>query len=337
MERRKILFSLFLIIITLSLLAGCPRRGPQRRPVPLTERTRENRRPAARPEIPAPINQGANQEPELRVYIAGRNQIRTMKFEEYLMGVVAAEMEPTWPKEALAAQAIIARSFTLQKIATDGGVPRRRAHASTDIREFQAYDAARINDNVREAVASTRGQVAVYQGQFIRGWFHAYAGPRTALAREGLDYRGPNPPYIRIVDSPAEEVIPEEQRDWSASFPLSRVRNVVRSATGRDPGYPRRIEVAQKGPSGRVLRFRVNNVEISGPQMRLGLGSTEMRSTFVDQIRIEGNRLVMSGNGFGHGVGMCQWGANALAEQGRSAEEIVKHYYRNVDIVKIWE
>jgi stage II sporulation protein D len=142
--------------------------------------------------------------------------------EEYLMGVVAAEMNPNWPMEALAAQAIIARSFTLQKIAEDGGVPGRNAHASTDIKEFQAYNAAEINDNVRQAVESTRGQVAVHGNQFIRGWFHAYAGPRTALAREGLEFQGPNPPYIQIVDSPAEDTIPDEERDWQASFSLSR-------------------------------------------------------------------------------------------------------------------
>ena len=215
-------------------------------------------------------------------------------------------MEPTWHKEALAAQAIIARSFTLQKIAEDGGVPRRRANASTDIREFQAYDAARINDNVREAVESTRGQVAVHGNEFIRGWFHAYAGPRTASAREGLEFRGPNPPYIRIVDSPAGGTIPEDQRDWEARFPVSRVRNVVRQVTGRDPGNVTRIEVAQKGPSGRVTRFRVNDVEVSAPQLRLGLDSTVMRSTFINRVRIEGNQVVMSGTGYGHGVGMCQ-------------------------------
>jgi stage II sporulation protein D len=276
-------------------------------------------------------------EPELRVFIAEQNQVRTMKMEEYLMGVVAAEMEPTWPREALAAQAIIARSFTLQKIAENGGVPARNAHASTDIKEFQAYDAARINDNVREAVEATRGQVAVHGGQFIRGWFHAYAGPRTALAREGLDFRGPNPPYIQIVDSPADPVIPEDQKDWQAGFPLSQVRSVVRQATGQDPGNITSVEINQKGPSGRVTRFRVNDVELTGPQMRLGLDSTVMRSTFVNRIGIEGNRLVMSGSGFGHGVGMCQWGANALAEEGRSAEDIVNYYYRNVNIVKLWD
>lgn len=327
------------LLLALILVPGCSwfGRQPEQRPLPRERAPRLPLFPAAGPEIPAPINKGSNVEPELKVYVAERNQVKTMKIEEYLQGVVAAEMDPKWPKEALAAQAIIARSFTLQKIAEDGGVPQRRAHASTNIKEFQAYDASRVNDNVRAAVEETRGQVAVFGNQFIRGWFHAYAGPRTALAREGLEFRGPNPPYIKIVDSPAEGVIPPEERNWQARFPLVRVRNVVRQVTGQDPGSITRVEIAQRGPSGRVTRFRINDVEISGPQLRLGLGSTVMRSTFVDSIRIEGNHLAMSGSGYGHGVGMCQWGARALAESGKSAEEIIRYYYRNINIVKLWD
>ncbi|MDW7649805.1 MAG: SpoIID/LytB domain-containing protein [Bacillota bacterium] len=342
MSKKKIcLFVLLISIVLIMTAGGCSRlqRAPERTPQPLfpAREPRPPRGPARPPAIPAPIRQDGNEEPELRVYIAEQNQVKTMKMEEYLMGVVAAEMDPTWEQAALAAQAIIARSFTLQKIDENGGVPDRNAHASTDIKEFQAYDASRINDNVREAVEKTRGQVAVYGNEFIRGWFHAYAGPRTALAREGLEFRGPNPPYIHIVDSPAEEIIPEEERDWKAAFPLERVRNVVRQATGTDPGSITQVEIAQRGPSRRVTQFRVNDQEVSAPQLRLGLGSTEMRSTFVSNIRIEGNRLVMSGTGYGHGVGMCQWGARAMADDGKSAEEIVKYYFRNVEIVDLWE
>jgi stage II sporulation protein D len=332
MRRRKVVRkNLPLLIMLVGILAvvgyiglwGSPEQDRLRRFQPL-------------PEIPAPINQGRGVEPELLVYFAGEDEVRSMKIEEYLQGVVAAEMDTDWPREALAAQAITARTFTLQQIAADGGVPQRGAHASTDIKEFQAYDADRINDNVRQAVEATRGQVATYGGRFIRGWFHAYAGPRTALAREGLEYRGPDPPYIHIVESPVGGVIPPEERYWQASFPLARVRGVVRQITGRDPGSITKVEIAGKGPSGRVTRFRVNRAKVSGPQLRLGLGSTVMRSTFVDSISLDGDSLVMKGSGYGHGVGMCQWGARALAEQGKGAADIVRYYYRNIEIAQLW-
>jgi len=337
MDKKLLLVGILLVVLLISI-SGCPfRRQPELTPAPFGQPKAGREQKPAQPAIPAEISQGANQEPKLRVFIAERNQIRTMNMEEYLQGVVAAEMVPTWPIEALAAQAIIARTFTLHKIEEFGGVPQRNAHASTNIEEFQAYDAARINDNVRAAVEKTRGQVLVHNNQFIRAWFHAYAGPRTALAREGLGFKGPNPPYIQIVDSKAGAVIPAEEKNFTASFPLYRIRTVTRQIVGRDPGKVTRVEIAQKGPSGRVTRFRVNDLEVSGPQLRLGLGSTVMRSTFINRLNIEGNNLVMSGTGYGHGVGMCQWGAKGLAEKGRSAAEIAKYYYRNIEIIKLWD
>jgi len=328
-----ILAGLLILIFTVTIYQR--RRNPELSPGPKLRQLTERLTPS--PEIPAPINRGTNVEPELRVYMAEANTVKTMELEEYLKGVVAAEMKTTWPQEALAAQAIVARTFTLKKIADVGGVPARNAHASTDIEEFQAYDATRINDNVRKAVERTRGQVAVYGGRFIRGWFHAYAGPRTALAREGLEFPDPNPPYIRIVDSPAGMMVPEEERYWQTSFPLSRIRSAAGEIGGRDPGPVNRVEIAQRGPSGRVTVFRVNDVKVSAPRLRLVLGSTVMRSTFVENLRIEGNQLILRGSGYGHGVGMCQWGARALAEQGKSPEDIVRFYYNNVEIVKMWE
>ncbi|HHX74535.1 MAG TPA: SpoIID/LytB domain-containing protein [Firmicutes bacterium] len=326
-----------LVAFLLTVVTGCSwfRRAPEKMPLP--ENKGRERKPAPQVTVPDPINRGARQEPELKVYVADKGQIQTMKFEDYIQGVVAAEMDPQWPQEALAAQAIIARSFTLQKIAEDGGVPSRNAHASTDIKEFQAYNASRINDNVREAVNSSRGQVAVYGDEFIRGWFHAYAGPRTALAPEGLEYKGPNPPYIRIVDSPAGDTIPEEEKDWQVSYPLSRIRAVTREITGKDPGKVEKVEIAAKGPSGRATRLRVNNVEVSCPELRLALDSTKMRSTYITALKIENGQLVMQGSGYGHGVGMCQWGARSLAEEGKSAGEIVRYYYHNIEIVRLWD
>lgn len=341
-KQKRYLLALLVIIMLGSLIAGCPqlRRAPEMIPAPEPDQDTplDPRRPAAEPPpIPEEIDAGENQEPRLRVFIAEENRVTEMEMEEYLMGVVAAEMNPDWDQEALAAQAIIARSFTLQKIAEAGGVPERDAHASTDIQEFQAYNAEEINDNVREAVERTRGQVAVYGGEFIRGWFHAFAGPRTALADEGLGFDGPNPPYIHIVDSPADEIIPEEEKYWEESFSHSEVREAVQSITGDDPGEITSVEIADEGPSGRATVFRVNDVEVPAPEFRLALGSTEMRATFVDEIEVEGNELTMSGTGYGHGVGMCQWGARAMADDGQSAEEIVQYYYNDIEIVQLWE
>lgn len=328
----KLLFFFPLAFVFLFTFCGCRSPGD-----PDQEDLEERVREAPPPEIPEEIERGENEEPILLLYIAEEGRIKEIPFEEYIMGVVAAEMETDWPQAALAAQAIIARTFTLQKIEEKGGVPGRGTHASTDIEEFQAYDASLINDNVREAVKATRGEVAVYQNRFIHGWFHAYAGPETALADEGLAFAGGNPPYIRNVASPGVELIPEGERYWSASFALVEVQSAVHEVTDTDPGDVTSVEIIEKGPSGRATIFKVNDLEVSAPPpLRLALGSTKMCSTLLSDIKIEGEEVVFSGTGYGHGVGMCQWGAKVLAERSWSPEKIIYYFFYSIEIVKMW-
>lgn len=319
----QLLLMLFLVLLVSG--GGCRLRlpGPQADPQV--------------PPLPEALAQENGREPALRIYLHETGEVQEMGFEEYIAGVVAAEMDPQWHEEALAAQAIIARSFTLQKINEDGGVPERGAHASTNIEEFQAYSAERINERVRRAVEKSRGQVAVYRGGYIRGWFHAFAGPRTALADEGLEFEGGNPPYIQIVDSPGGNIVPAEEGTWTASFPLSEVRSAAAGITGTDPGPVESAAISAKGPSGRATGIRLNDVEVSAPALRLALDSTVMRSTFIEALDLQDGSLNLSGSGYGHGVGMCQWGARALAEEGRSCEEIVDYFYRDVDVVQVWQ
>ena len=287
-------------------------------------------------EIPEEISRGEGQEPELRVYIAEQGSIVTMEFEEYIMGVVAAEMDPDWNIEALAAQAIKARTFTLQKIAEQGTLPNRDAHASSDIQEFQAYDASRINDNVREAVESTRGTVAAYDGEFVRSWFHAYCGGITATPSAGLNFQGDDPPYLEPVENPCFDFVDDDQRHFTVEFTKAEVRNAVREITNEDPGDFNSIEIAQE-ENGRAVQFRVGDVDVSAPELRLALGSTELRATWVETPTVSGNSVEFTGRGYGHGVGLCQWGANAWAEEGRSAEEIVQSFFPGVNIQTLWD
>lgn len=289
------------------------------------------------PDIPEEIKGEEGKEPEIVVFFHEEETRRTMPLEEYLKGVVAGEMHIDWPEEALGAQAIIARSFTLQKIEEKGGVPQREAHASTDIEEFQAYEEGAINEKVLKAVEKTRGQVAAYRGNYIRGWFHAFAGPKTALADEGLNFQGPNPPYIHIVESPGIEIVPEEEKYWQASFSLEEIRSAVEEITGEDPGTVEVLEISNEGPSGRATMFKVNQLTVPAPDLRIALGSTEMRSTFIDHLETGNGRASFQGTGYGHGVGMCQWGARALAEQGMEAGEILQYFYRDIDLVRVWE
>jgi stage II sporulation protein D len=247
-------------------------------------------------------------------------------------------MEPTWPVNALAAQAIIARTFTMENIKAGRIKEIHGTDASTSVEEFQAYDPSRINDNVRKAVSMTRGEVVLYKGQYIKGWFSACDGGVEASAKEGLSYVKTPTPYVNAgVKDNCLSITPPENKSWIAEIPLYRVREAVRTIAGKDPGNIRSVAITRKGPSGRVEKMRLGDVEVGGPALRLALGSAEVRSMFIEGATVQGDKLVLKGKGFGHGVGMCQWGANLLARNNTSPEDIVKFYFKDIEIKKIWK
>lgn len=297
------------------------------------------RRPAPQggmPPIPSKIARGDMLEPTIRVYLHETNEVQTMGFEEYLLGVVAAEMEPTWPAEALAAQAIVARTFTLDKIARQGGVPGRNADASTDIQEFQAYDATRVNDNVRQAVQRTRGMVLAFQGEFVRTWFSAYCDGMTSTAEDGLAFREFPTPFITRVEDICPEHTPENVTNYTATFTKAEVTQAVQKA-GQSTGDFSQIEVVNRDQAGRAISVRIGQATVSGPAFRIAIGSTRLRSTKWSSVTVAGDRVTFVGSGYGHGVGMCQWGARARAERGDNFEQITKDYFPNTQLGKIWD
>ena len=169
---------------------------------------------------------------------------------EYLCGVVAGEMDVNWPQEALAAQAIVARTFTLEKI-EDGGVPARGTDASTDIHEFQAYQPQKINDKVRKAVEETSGKAIYYNGNLIKAWFFADGGGKTAAsAVEGLSYDKEETPYIQSVTDPGIELEENENKQWSAEFTMVEVTEAVEKVSGQKKEKFTQVSIVERGDSG---------------------------------------------------------------------------------------
>lgn len=273
-----------------------------------------------------------NQEPTISVYMHDTGQVKNMPLETYLEGVIAAEMEPTWPLQALEAQAIVARTFTMKKIA-EGGVPSRGTNASTVPEEFQAYNASRVNDNVKKAIADTRGQVVTYGGKPINAWFHASSGGITASATEGLGYKKEATPYvIPVNDAKAEPAHP-----WYATFSNAAVSKAAAAVGVNVVGTVTSIKIGRKGPSGRAETLVINGKDVPAPSFRIALGDKQMKSTLLDKVALDGGSIYMSGRGFGHGVGMSQWGAWMMAQQGKSAKDIVNYYYRGVKLQALWK
>ncbi|MQL51484.1 SpoIID/LytB domain-containing protein [Desulfofundulus thermobenzoicus] len=290
----------------------------------------------AAPRKPAPPAPGG--EPTISLYINETGEKKNIKLEEYVAGVVAAEMEPTWPVNALAAQAILARTFTMENIKAGRVKQLHGTDASTSVEEFQAYNPSRINDNVRRAVDLTRGEVAMHGGDYIKAWFNACDGGVSASAAEGLAYTKTPTPYVKAgVRDNCLSITTPENRHWEKRIPLDQVRAAVQKITGQDPGPVTSVRIVRRGPSGRAEELQVGKVTVGGPALRLALGSDVVRSMLLTGATVQGDSLVLTGKGFGHGVGMCQWGARLLAQQGRSPEDIVRFYFKDIEIRKLWQ
>ena len=106
--------------------------------------------------------------------------------------------------------------------------------------------------------------------------------------------------------------------------------------TGVKTGKVTSLEIGKQGDSGRAITFIVNGKEVSAPALRLRLGGTQFKSTLLESIEVKGDTITFSGRGYGHGVGMSQWGAYGMAEEGANAQEIVQHYFKGVSIEKLY-
>ncbi|HHW01928.1 MAG TPA: SpoIID/LytB domain-containing protein [Thermoanaerobacterales bacterium] len=325
MNRCRYIVMILLALMLMSIITGCAvmRKGPARKP--------------ALPKIPDKISRGAGVEPSLVVYDIQTKSTRKMNLEDYVAGVVAGEMENYWPVEALAAQAILARTYVLEFIADKGGSKYANADISTDFEEAQAWNPGNINENIKKAVSMTRGKVATYQGKYIKAWFHSHAGGITATAKEGLNFKEAEPPYIKVVKSPDANAGPAGKRIWSATFTKSELATALKSISGQDPGSIDSVRIVARGPSGRATRIKIGNATVSAPDLRIALGSMKMKSTLLTSLRVEGDKVIMAGKGFGHGVGLSQWGANVMAKQGKSPEDIIRYYFKDVNVVKLWK
>lgn len=287
---------------------------------------------------PAPkIAPPAGDEPTISLYDNKTGQKKNIKIEEYVQGVVAAEMDTKWPVNALAAQAIVARTFTMENIKSGRVKQLHGTDVSTSVEESQAYDPTKINDNVRQAVESTRGEVVTHGGSYIHAWFSACDGGISATAEEGLAYTKEPTPYLKAgAQDGCLSITEPKNKAWEARIPASQVRSAVQSRTGKDPGPITSAAIEKKGPSGRAEQIKLGNATVGGPALRLALGSEKVRSMLLSDVRVEGGQLVLTGKGFGHGVGMCQWGARLMAEQGKSPEDIIRFYFQDIEIQKEW-
>ncbi|WP_186442945.1 SpoIID/LytB domain-containing protein [Desulfobotulus alkaliphilus] len=255
--------------------------------------------------------------------------VNMLDMESYLKGVVPAEMPPSWPAEALKAQAVAARTYALHQM-------RKRAYEAYDVKSdvrSQVFSTEREDARSSAAVDATRGEVLVWAGQPALTAFHADSGGFTESAEI---LWGGELPYLRAVSDPWSRNTPNGF--WESSFTERELMQLLPEL--RSLGRIQEIRPEGTTPSGRVhfLDFKGSRGDLRMPagRFRTRVGPMTLKSTDFT-LRHERGSFHFQGKGFGHGVGMSQWGARRMAEAGKDYREILDFYYPHLHRGKMGE
>ncbi len=254
--------------------------------------------------------------------------INSLKLNEYLYGVVPVEMPADWPLEAVKAQAIAARTYALYHILKQKNMLfDLDATASSQV--YKGMDVEKSSSN--RAVDETRSLVILFEDEPIVSFFHSTCGGKTVDDR--FVWQGYDLPYLKSVRCGYCSASP----NYSWEYTLN-VFEIKRALNRRYPEIRTIDMISLKKNQGRVSNVVVRHshgmATMSGNDFRLLISPEKIKSLAFD-VEKDGRTLNISGNGWGHGVGLCQWGARGMAERGKSFKEILLHYYHNVSIKSI--
>lgn len=277
---------------------------------------------------------------KIKLLHASTNEIQEIQLDEYLLGVVSAEMPVDFKIEALKAQAVVARTYTIYTIIHNKG-----KHGDADICDNSACCQAwiskegRLNrweeekresnwNKIMDAVNGTAGEIITYNGEPINAFFHSNSGGTTEMPINV--WGGSGYPYLQVVETSGEENY--SQYASEAEFTKDEVVNKIKekhSEISIDWNQGNAIQILEYTDSGRVRTVKFGNVNLSGVETRSIFGLRS--SNFA--VELNGEKIKFTVKGYGHGVGLSQTGSDSLAKQGKNHEEIIKHFYQGVEII----
>lgn len=276
----------------------------------------------------------------LDVYIHRTGEVETMELEEYLIGVVAAEMPVIYNREALKAQAVAARTYVLQQMISDNNNHNlKAADITTDFRYNQAWiSRAEMREKwgvlpyfyfyqrIAGVVEETVGEVIVYQDEIIDAVYHSNSGGQTTASETVW---GQAIPYLRSVCSPYDKL---RDRNYSHQFEFTSKRMI--DSLGLESFSEGKIEnlqlkIKNRDQSGRVQKMEIAGFSFTGQEIRQKLNLPSTKFDFKQT----GEKIICQVIGFGHGVGMSQDGADGFARNGHQYDQILTHYYQGTRIV----
>jgi stage II sporulation protein D len=268
---------------------------------------------------------------EVAVYRVGQEKIEKLPLEEYIVGVVAAEMPADFELEALKAQALTARTYFAYLMSGEKmGVPE--GADVTDTENHQVYknneelkalwkaDYQWKIDKIKEAVAATSGQILTYDGSPI---YAAFFSTSNGYTENSEDYWSSPRPYLKSVESPWDVNTEKFNGQKIVSVAEFEKKLGVSLASGAQVG-----KIIEKTKGNRVGKVDINGKVLTGKEIREKL---ELKSSDFTWER-KGDSIVINTKGYGHGVGMSQYGANGMAQAGKTYKDIVQHYYNGAQI-----
>ncbi|SDJ89933.1 stage II sporulation protein D [Natronincola ferrireducens] len=314
------------LLIPLLIISSCDMQVPQRRSIS-REEVRES-------------------DLKINVFNHETKEIMELYLEDYISLVVASEMPASFELEALKAQAVAARTYAIWREMTQG----KEGHPShpgasvctshTHCQEWLSIEElknrhgmiwmTRYWPKIQEAVASTAGIIMTYEMQPIEPLYHSTSGGKTENSE---DVFATAMPYLRSVSSPYEERSPVLVDTKEVS-----IEDFIRTLKSREQDFQintrniaGQIKILEKNQGGSIRRIEVGNKTFTGSEIRR---TFDLRSADFT-VDVKGNQIVFTTRGYGHGVGMSQWGANGMAEQGSDFKGILSHYYQGITLSKL--
>ena len=277
----------------------------------------------------------------ISVYIVSEDEVCSISKSQYLKEVVAAEMPATFEEEALKAQAVAARSYiaarqNAYKMSGDTDV-HKGADVCTDFSHCNAWiseekcrenwgaESDKLWDKVSRAVDETAGEVITYNGEIISAVFHSTSSGKTENSK---DVWGGDKPYLVSVDSPGDEESPKFRSE--KIIPISEFEEIAKNNIEGVNFKKETVGKITRSEAGGILTISIGGVKVKGTKFR---SIYELRSTNV-QVTVADGNIKFDVKGYGHGVGMSQYGANYLAAQGKNYKEILAAYYSGTQIEK---
>ena len=276
----------------------------------------------------------------IRLLHAKTGEIEELPLDTYVKGVVAAEMPADFEEEALKAQAVVARTYTIYTI-----IHNNNKHENADLCDNSNCCQAWISKDdrlskweedkrdqylkkIEDAVDSTNGKIITYNGEVIDAFFHSNSGGVTETPVNV--WGGTNYPYLQSVQTAGEE----GYKQYSSEVKLTKDEfiNKIKETHPNlniDFNDEHSIEIIEYTESNRVKTIKIGNINLSGVEIRkiLGLKSTKF------EVKVDNDNVIFTVTGYGHGVGMSQTGADSMAKQNSSYEDIIHHFYTDVEII----